>query len=662
MRQISGLVAVLAVAAAVFSTAVALAGEPPLDDGKTHPLCGHAAHAAALIEASGPRGEAPREADADTDVLHYLLDLEIIPEYAGPTLTGVRVQGVCTIEAASTVAGLTTFTVDLRDNLTVDAVTGDMAGWSRSGHTVVITLDRGYNVGETFTVTVSYQGYPQGGGWGAFRLWTRNNSLVVATLSQPFYAQYWWPCKDALGDKSTMQLHCTVPSAMVVASNGILEGVDSLPGDRSKYRWRETYPMIPYLASLAATNYQVYQISYAYDEGGPQTMPVLCYLYPDHWDFTLGRPKAAYKTGCDELPAMLDTLGLRYGLYPFRAEKYGVAETGGTGGLGANMEHQTCSSMYQVNNYSDIMCHELAHQWWGDNVTCATWYDIWLNEGFASWSECLYRELKAGGGWSSYQSRLLARRPVDTDARVYRTSIATVNDIFSTNDVYNKGCWVVHMLRGVMGDQAFFDALLDYRALYEGGSATTDEFAACISASFGRDLTWFTDQWVMNAGSPDYVYSWRAYHDPGRDFLLLRVEQTQPSRGFPLMTMPVPIRVTTTAGVEDFIIWCLHDADHFAIRLAAAPTSVVMDPDGWVLSRSVTASSPGSFPTVCQGDLNGDGQVDGRDIQPFVDVLTGPAGYPAAWQRADMNFDGLVDLADLPLFVETLLSGAYCPN
>lgn len=638
------------------------ASEPPPDEGKAGPPCGHAAHAAAWIEAGGPRGGGPREADADTNVLHYLLDLEIIPEYTGPTVTAVRVQGACTIDAAATVNSLDTFTVDLRDNLTVEAVTGAVAGWTRVGHTVVIALDRAYDTGETFTVTVAYQGYPQGGGWGAFKWWTRNSNLVVATLSQPFYAQYWWPCKDALGDKSTMQLHCTVPSAMVVASNGVLEGVDALSGGRSKYRWHEAYPMIPYLASLAATNYQVYTVSYAYDEGGPQIMPVSCYLYPDHWNFTSGLPKTAYKAGCDELTAMLEKLGLRYGLYPFRAEKYAVAETGGSGGLGANMEHQTCTSMYQVDNYSDIMCHELAHQWWGDTVTCATWYDIWLNEGFASWSECLYRELKTGGGWSSYQSRLLARRPMNTDAQVYRPSIATVNDIFSTNDVYNKGCWVVHMLRGVMGDAAFFDALRDYRSLYEGGSATTAEFAASISSSFGRNLGWFTDQWVMNPGSPDYVVSWRAYRERTREFVLLRIEQAQLARGFPLMTMPVPIRVTTTAGVENFTVWCRRDADHFAIRLNALVTGVTLDPDGWVLSRSITSVAPGDFPTVCQGDLNEDGQVDGLDIQPFVDALTGPGGYPLAWQRADLNFDGWADLADLPPFVETLLTGATCPN
>jgi hypothetical protein len=249
-----------------------------------------------------------READSDTDVTHYILDLEIIPEYVGATVTAVRVEGISTIDLEPTTDGLTSFTVDLHSSLTVNAVDGDVASWSRVGHTVEIQLDRAYDAGESVQVAVDYEGYPRTIGFGAFRWWVRRGNLVIATLSEPFYARYWWPCKDALDDKATMQMHVTVPSSFVALSNGYELGSESLAGGRTKYFWHETYPMAPYLASLAIANYQRYELQYEFDFGGfPAVMPVSCYFYPDHWDFGAGEPLPAHKAGCDALPTMLET-------------------------------------------------------------------------------------------------------------------------------------------------------------------------------------------------------------------------------------------------------------------------------------------------------------------------------------------------------------------
>ena len=149
------------------------------------------------------------------------------------------------------------------------------------------------------------------------------------------------------------------------------------------------------------------------------------------------------------------------------------------------------------------MAHELAHQWWGDEVTCQTWHDIWLNEGLTSYSEALFRE---HGAWWLNGLVLAAdgdaRRPSNPDAQVYRKRIDSTGAIFDTNAVYNKAAWVMHMLRHLLGDDAFFAALADYRATFRHDFATTEEFATLISSSFGEDLTWFTEQWVMNPGSP----------------------------------------------------------------------------------------------------------------------------------------------------------------
>lgn len=628
----------------------------PLDEGKETFPCGRA-HLPLVDSAPGdPRdGGEPREALSDTDVLHYLLEIEILPEYSGLTPTAVAVHGVTTMTVRSTINGLTTFTVDLYNILTADSVTGNVGGWSRTGDVVTITLDRAYDADEVFMVAVEFHGYPETGGFGAFQWWTRNDVLVVGTLSEPYYARTWWACKDQLGDKATMEMHCTVPNPFKVASNGINEGTEALSGNRTLYKWHEINPMTAYLASLAIADYDVYNISYNYDAGnGPQSMPVPCYLYSDHWDSGAGQPFAIYKAGCDEIPTMLDRFGQRYGLYPFLNEKYGVAETGGPGGLTSNMEHQTISSMYRVDNYSDIMAHELAHHWWGDNVTCSTWFDIWINEGFASYSEAIYREIKPAGGIASYWSRMNARKPSNPNARVYRTSIDSVGAIFSTNDVYNKGAWVLHMLRHVMGDAAFFNALTNYRASFQGGFASTGDFAASISATFGADLSWFTDEWIMSFGSPRYEYNYISTAINGQNYLKLHLTQTQNAQGYGLFKMPIDLRITTTNGVQTKRIWNDSFSQYFVVPVAGAVTGLEIDQDGgtdnrnWILWQSITemGNAIAPPPKILSAQVLPFGNTPGetRVILTFSENI-------GSFDSADVALSGASTGAHLPMSV-----------
>lgn len=626
-----------------------IAGEAPPDEGKDPGACSQA-RAARQIFGAGNEA-ALLEAEADTDVTHYLLDLEVIPEYSGSTVTAVRVEGVNAIDLVPTVNGLTTFTIDLRSNLTVTAVTGDVASWTRVGHTVEVTLDRSYDVGEAIQVVVDYEGYPQSAAFGAFRWWTRNGDLFVATLSEPFYARYWWPAKDALNDKATMQMHVTVPSEFVALSNGLEVGTEALSGSRTRFLWHETHPMIPYLASLAIGPYGRYDLQYDYDDGGmPASMPVPCYVYPDHFNPGLGEPLPIYKAGCDEMLGMLETLIGIFGTYPWIDEKYGVVETGGTGGLSSSMEHQTLSSMWKVDGYSDIMTHELAHQWWGDEITCETWYDIWLNEGFASYSEALYREFRTGGSIHLYWSRMFSRRPSNPDAQVYRTSIGSTGSIFSTNDIYNKGAWVLHMLRHVMGDEAFFAALTYYRAYFANDSTTTAEFVEAFSGSFGADLGWFADQWVMNPGSPDYEWNYVSENIDGQDVLKLSIWQRQDLDGYGSFTMPIDIRVTTASGPVVHKVWNDDWNEYYVLPLDGPAITVEFDEDGgvstrpWILADSVAqVATPLAPPPVLLR----------------ADVETTPAG--AATVTLAFSEDiGSFDAGDLALTGGS--SGAQTPD
>ncbi|HPF39695.1 MAG TPA: M1 family aminopeptidase [Phycisphaerae bacterium] len=570
-------------------------GEIPGEANK--PGCGHARQARPDLFSWGP-GPGSRGATDNTDILHYRLEIEILPQIDnGGAITAVRVHGVNHVDAEVVNSPTSQFELDLIDTLTVINVTGDVSNWSHANGRITISLDRAYAPGEPIHVDVEYDGEPETAGLGAFKWWIRNGNLSIATLSEPYYSPFWWPCKDSLNDKSTMQVIVTVPDPLVAVSNGVLQETTQLSGNRTRYSWRESHPMANYLASLAITNYKRYDLTYEYDDGGGGTssMPVPCYLYAEHWSIASGQPYSAYRQGCDEMLDMLAVFEEKFGPYAFRSEKYGVAETGGANGLQSNMEHQTISSMYTVEAYSRIMAHEMAHQWFGDDVTCGTWNDIWLNEGITTYAESVYFEFAPSGGVDDYWSRIRASKPTSPDNRVYRTNIDSTDAIFSTNDVYRKGAWVCHMLRHMIGDEAFFRALSDYRAAYSGGFATTADFAAGISSSFGHDLTWFIDQWVMNPGAPDYRWNYATGIANGQRYVRIGISQAQVQEGFGLFIMPIDIRLTTTTGVFEFTVWNDDWTEYYVLPIEGQLTAIEIDEFGGVNNRNYVLTSSLAF-------------------------------------------------------------------
>ena len=547
-----------------------------------------------------------REALADTDVLHHTLDIEIsnlVPASNTCTITG---SNATLIESKS--PALTQCTFRLRNQYVItSAIITDEFGnnpvdvtagvTTPTTTTRIATLDRTYTEGERFIITIAYNGTSASRGFGSIDVGTQGGTPVVATLSEAYYAYTWWPCKDGdtfvpgdNSDKFTMDFYLTAPNNYVVPSNGLQMGAPVNLGDgRLKYHWHTDYPISTYLVSFAATNYNTWSQTYNYPGG---SMPVEFFIYP-------GNDTPGNRSAWEKCVDMLGVFRDIYGEYPFVNEKYGHYNFN----FGGGMEHQTITGLGTFSE--SVIAHELGHQWWGDMITCKNWNSIYLNEGFATYSECLWEERKTGTpNFAAYNSAIIARKPAGVGGTVYVSDAGTadMNTIFSSTNSYRKGAWVLHMLRGVVGDAAFFQILADYRAAYEFSSATAQEFASLASASSGQDLSTFFDQWVMKPGAPTYQYGWQSASVNGQNYLLAHINQTHTTAGFPrVFEMPVPLRLTIGGSPQTVTV--INDGngvnedpqaeegpEWFVVPVSGIVTALTFDPDQWILRIPLPAS------------------------------------------------------------------------
>jgi aminopeptidase N len=536
-------------------------GNPPSRHGLV--MCSRAkaafaAEAAARLTPVWAR--AVEETAAETDVQHYALELEIAPPLNW-------LGGVNRVTVTSMVEGLQRFRFWLSDRLTIESVTidGTSAPWQRLDEaTVEVALDPPRSPGQTVVVAITYAGYPELDTPG-ISFETRNGHPEVTTRSEPWYAYIWWPVKEDNRDKATADITLIVPEDLVGVSNGLL--VDTFTADGKRHiHWRTRYPTAPYLFFVSVTNYTTFSDVAALDG---RLMPLQFYIRPE--EDTPEKRQQWLRT-----KYMLQAFGTMFGTYPFIDEKYGIYQFSHGG-----MEHQTISG--QTGFSEDVTSHELAHQWWGDMVTCATWHDIWLNEGFATYAEALWLEHEAGqNGSSVLKTAMAARRPKDASGSVYVQDIGSASPLF-TELTYQKGAWVLHMLRHVLGDDAFFATLRRYGAEHAYGTATTEDLRAAAEEVAGRDLKWFFDEWVYGGGAPAYAYAWRENVVAGQRNLELYVGQDQVPAGR-FFEMPLDVRIATASGSSTVSLWNSAAQEHYVLPVSAPVDSVTLDPGGWILA------------------------------------------------------------------------------
>ncbi len=510
--------------------------------------------------------------DAAIDAKYYKLDLTL--NYVSGSL-----DGTARMDAVPAAGSLNSFFLDLNNKLNVDSVVSGNAAltFTHQDNKLNVTLSRTYQQGERFSIIVYYHGVPASNGFGSIEFGSHNGSPAIWTLSEPYGARDWWPCKDNPDDKAdSSQVNLTCADNLIPVSNGVLQKITDNGNGTHTYFWFNKYPIANYLISMAVTNYTVYKNYFRYSPG--DSMLVVHYIYPEHFDNV--------KHLLDKTTGMLAIFSQRYGLYPFIDQKYGHAEFGWSGG----MEHQTITSLGSFSE--SIIAHELAHQWFGDMITCANWHEIWLNEGFATYSEAVYFEAVDPSSYGPYIESLMSYAK-QAKRSVYAEDISSASTIFDYPSTYAKGAIVLHMLRGVVGDSVFFNIMKTYAASPElrYNNASTTDFRRIAENVSGKDLGYFFNEWIYGRNYPRFRYSWD-FNKTGTDIYTIHLKLTQnPNTEPAFFTMPVEIKIYTAE--KDTVVRLFNDQSmqEFEFPVTGRPEYLSFDPRNFIMKEVQTSDT-----------------------------------------------------------------------
>lgn len=483
---------------------------------------------------------------------------------------------------------LNTVTFDMSGELTVSSVKrhGVNVSFAQNGNEeLVVTLPQTQNINVLDSLTINYSGVPAGSGFGSFINDQHNGTPVLWTLSEPFGARDWWPCKQDLNDKvdNGIDVYITAPVQYTAVANGMQLSLVNNGNGTETTHYKHTYAIPAYLIAIAVTNYQVYN-----QQGGLGTpespfFPIINYSYPED--------AAAIQSSVSVTPSIINFYETKFGNYPFRNEKYGHCQFGWGGG----MEHTTVSFMtaFEGFGYSrSLIAHEMGHQWFGDKVTCGSWRDIWLNEGFATYlAAMVIEEFDGEDDFTIEKGNMIDNITSQPNGAVYMTAseALNVNRIFSSRLSYDKGGMVIHMLRFKIGDTAFFQGLQNYLndPDHAYGYALTPDLKSHLETTSGMDLTEFFNDWVYKQGYPIYNIVARNT-SPGHASIKIDQEQSHNSVSF--FEMPVPVRLYGAGGQEfDVILQNTSSGQVFNIDVPFAITDVAFNPKNDIISRDSEA-------------------------------------------------------------------------
>ena len=487
------------------------------------------------------------------DVLHYAIDLTL-------PRSGTEIAAAAELTLLPRTAPLETLPLDF-GALTIDGVQvdGKDAPFTREGERINVRVDRKDQ--DPFRVRIAYHGSPadglvlranKHGDFGAFAdIW-------------PNRAHHWFPAIDHPSDKASVEFTVTAPETFDVIANGTLLETTSLQDGNKRWRWRESTPIPVHCMVVGAAQFAV--VNAGEDDG----VEVSYYLYPRDRE---------HGTQFGRVVQILDFFAATVGPYPY--DKLAIVESSTRFG---GMENASAIFLDEkrIQGKEDLerlVAHEIAHQWFGDSVSQRDWYDLWLSEGFATYFAALFAE--RAGGVPALRAAMADARSLylgagaATTRPIHDPAITELPKLLNRLN-YQKGAWVLHMLRGVIGDEAFFAGIREYYARYRNGNASTAELRAIMERHAGQPLEWFFRQWIYEPGHPvfDTKWTWRA----GK--VQLDVAQTQQGT---LFRMPATVELRDAAGTHRQRVVIDERRERFELESPLQPSAVVLDPDEWIL-------------------------------------------------------------------------------
>jgi aminopeptidase N len=518
------------------------------------------------------------------DVNFYHLDLNM-------TNTSTYLSGTVKMEARAK-QPIDSALFELFPTLVISQIrlNGIPTAFSRSQTAVKALVN--VSLGQSFSLEIDYSGNPPsaqtnplGGSGitaGSSQSW---GNKVVWTLSEPFSAMEWFPCKQSLKDKADSSFFSiTVPDTLKAGSNGILASIDNLGNGYLKFNWEHRHPIDYYLISVSVAKYVDYSL-FANPVGAPQPILIQNYIYNN---------PATLPNFIDEINETADFIELFYelfGPYPFEDEKYGHCMAPISGG----MEHQTMTTQGFFNK--TLTAHELGHQWWGNSVTCASWADIWVNEGFASYSEYIMLENLYPAEKNQHMFDIHDNVKSQNGGSTWVLDSLNESRLFSGRLTYDKGAAIIHTMRFMVNnDSLFFAIMRDFQQSFKDSVAHGIDFKDKLNEHTGEDFTQMFEEWYFGEGFPTYSVKWK---QEGND-VIVQVNHTASKPGVtPTFTNPIEIKFNRTPLQDTVVRFPIssNQETFFLPNFGTLSTSAtaIIDPNNWVINNAGAVTQDNSL-------------------------------------------------------------------
>lgn len=503
-------------------------------------------------------------ATGNYDVTYVRLELDTDPSLP-------QIGGTVTTHYEA-VSDLNQVVLELSSNMQVTSITqrGNPLSFNHNNlDELRINLPQTQAAGVLDSISVTYSGNPISSGFGSFAQTLHSGVPIIWTLSEPYGAKAWWPCKQDLNDKiDLVDIILKTPNGNTGVSNGLLLSENTIATGK-EFHWRHTYPIPAYLIAIAVTNYS------KFSQIVPGTgLPIDNYVYPENL--------VQHQASAAVTIPIMQFFETNFGPYPFSNEKYGHAEFGWNGG----MEHTTISFMGSFNR--GLIAHELAHQWFGNKVTCGSWQDIWLNESFATYlSGMVVEHLDGAGNFKNWRTSAKASATSQTGQSVYVPAQDTlsVSRVFSGRMSYNKGAMVLHQLRREIGDIDFITSLQNYLndPQLAFNYAKTPDLKLALEQQTNTNLDEFFNDFIYGEGYPNHQINW----SPSALGAFLTVNQTQSHPSVSFFEMQLPVVIYGPNGQEqEYLLDLTQNGQSFNLVVPFAISQIEIDPYDHTLSKT----------------------------------------------------------------------------